>query len=83
MPLLLNATGLCPGRADLTAVLQGGRNIMPDFRVDAAARSKAPNAAEAFVGGLFHHLQPLLLYTLPSPGSSMRSKVSTWAGAYR
>ena len=63
--------------------VQGDVNLMERFRLQAEARSLPPNPAEAFVGGLWTHLQQLLLYTLPSPGSSARCKASSWSGAYR
>ena len=64
--------------------MQGERNIMQDFRLSDAKRlSGQPSPAEAFVGGLWQHLQDLLLYTQPSPASAARAQPNAFSGAYR
>ena len=62
-----------------TSLQQDGHNLMMDLKLDMAEHTPA----EAFMAGLWTWLQPLLLYTLPSPGSSQRVKGGAWSGAYR
>ena len=63
--------------------VQDGRSVMHKFRLDEEARQGPPRAVEAFVGGLWQHLQSLLLYTLPSPASAMRAQPGSFCGVYR
>ena len=57
---------------------------MHTFRLAEICRQDSPpSAAEAFVGGLWQHLQSLLLYTLPSPASAMRAQPGSFCGVYR
>ena len=54
---------------------------MKDFRTDANAREETPNPAEAFVGGLWRHLQSVLFYTLSHSSSSLRAHAGTFSGS--
>ena len=44
--------------------VQGGKNLMPSFRMDSAARGLPPNPAEAFTAGVLHHVQSLVRSSL-------------------
>ena len=64
-------------------VVQEGQSVMHKFRLSEDDRQGAPRAVEAFVGGLWQHLQSLLLYTLPSPASAMRAQPGSFCGVHR
>ena len=44
--------------------MQGNQNLFETFRSEPEARDQEPNTAEAFLGGVFQHLQSLVYTAL-------------------
>ena len=63
--------------------VQEGQSVMHKFRLSEDNRQGPLRAVEVFVGGLWQHLQSLLLYTLPSPASAMRAQPGSFCGVHR